>query len=189
MEKNRSWDDKKKNYENISSWGCCLLTSRAMQTQSAKTILLNLVKPERHKDEKDKEGGWRWRREPVKSRCNTFPALGNEVIWFISHGSSFSSSHPMDMWLPTLPCLPHISSPDLRSPPSPPSLSSFRVLQRAYLPLGVGSLFGHHLLQKSFLDSAHAAGRGLSCPFSPSCLWIHLPHDHHHTLNMQTLWR
>ena len=40
----------------------------------------------------------------------------------------------------------HVSMP----PPSPPSLISFHVLQRAYLPLGVGSFFGHHLLQNPF---------------------------------------
>lgn len=118
MEKNRSWDDKKKLGEHQQLR--VLLPDKQSNANPVcwnhPTELSEAGKTQRWKG----RGRWRWRREPARSRC--FPALGNEVLWFTSHASSFSSSHPMDWGLPMLPCLPHVSSPDLRSPPSPPSL-------------------------------------------------------------------
>ena len=47
----------------------------------------------------------------LEEKVRYCPGLDNDVLWFISPGSSFCSSHPMALWLPTLPYLPHTSSP------------------------------------------------------------------------------
>lgn len=105
---------------------CCLLTSRATQTQSAETILLNLVKLERL-DGKDEEGGWPGGEGNLRAIIDR-PWAGCSG----SHFCTLPLLHPMDGDCP-LPCLPHVSSltcllPLLRH-------SSFHVLQACLSPV------------------------------------------------------
>lgn len=163
-----------KNRENISSWGrCSLLRSRTMQTQPAEAILLKLVRPERHRGKgrgsglEVEKGIWKRRYDTAQAWTTTcsgslLPARPSVL------GTRWPCAYPHCRTFPTPP--PRY----LRSPPSPPSPVPFRALQLAYLPLCVGSLFRHPFLQKSFLDSAHAARRRLPRPFSPSVLLLPL---------------